>query len=267
MNSEKRIEGLCLKTSPLGEKDRLITILSDQEGISRFAVPGARRPGSKLAAATPLTFLKLQVGGKSALQTVRQLRVLHSFSKLGEHLEILSAAQALSELTMLLVAGHDPLPGMLSTVLIHLERLEELSEEVPINPLKTLARSVQFCIHLLALGGYSLPVQKCCRSGTPLEPPIGEWNWRCSLIPDEGFAIGSLPYADIQLNPSELALLQRLLRPNLPNRSNGELMGPKEVWLRLLTVVECWISNHLPKKVHALSMLREILIPLFDEGA
>ena len=261
MNPETHLEGLSLKVGPLGENDRLITVLSDQEGITRFAVPGARRPGSKLAAATPLTFLELQVGGRTGLRRIRHLKVLHNFNKVGNQLETLAAAQAIAELSLLLVAGDDPIPGMLSTVLIHLERLEENPNELLIdNSIKTLAKSIQSFVHLLALGGYGLPIQKCCRSGLPLEPPIGQWDWRCSLIPEEGFAIGALPSAEIQLNPSELALLQRLLRPSLPTRQDGELMGPKEVWLRLLTVMECWISNHLPRKVRALSMLREALI-------
>ena len=178
----------------------------------------------------------------------------------GEILETLAAGQALAELCLLLVANSDPLPGMLSTVLIHLERLEEKGMKGELNPVITLAKSVQSCVHLLALGGYGLPIQRCCQSHLPLDPPIGEWDWRCSLIPEEGFAIGAIPNAEIQLNPSELALLQRLLQPNLPIRSDGELMGPKEVWMRLLTVVEYWINNHLPKNLCALKMLRESLL-------
>ena len=53
-SGECRLEGLCIKASPLGENDRLITILNDEQGIVRLAVPGARRPKSSLAAATPL---------------------------------------------------------------------------------------------------------------------------------------------------------------------------------------------------------------------
>ena len=54
-SGECRLEGLCIKASPLGENDRLITILTDVQGIIRLAAPGARRPKSSLAAATPLT--------------------------------------------------------------------------------------------------------------------------------------------------------------------------------------------------------------------
>ncbi len=256
MSLERCIQGLALKTSPLGENDRLLTILSEEEGITKLAVPGARSPRSKLAAAAPLTLLKLQIGGRSKLLKVRHLKVIRSYSKVGERLETLAAAQSLTELSLLLVAGNDPLPGILNTVLIHLGRLEKPDKNGQISSVITLAKTVQSFVHLLALGGYGLPIQKCCQSGLPLDPPIGQWEWRCSLIPDEGFAIGSLPNAEIKLNPSELALLQRLLGPTLPIRKDGELMGPEEVWIRLLAVVECWIENHLSKNIRSLQMLR-----------
>ena len=78
------------------------------------------------------------------------------------------------------------------------------------------------------------PWPDCARSGAALEPPLGNWDWRCSLLPGEGFVIGAIAGARVVLNASELALLQRLLRPALPRRRDGELMGPVPVWLRLL---------------------------------
>ncbi len=262
MTSERRIQGLSLKVGPLGEYDRLLTILSDEEGICRFAVPGARRPKSKLAASVPLTLLDLQVGGKSNLKKVRQLQVIHNYSKVGEHLETLAAAQFLAEICMLLAARNTPQPGILSTMLIHLERLETAKLNFNEDSTVVLAKSIQACVHLLAIGGYGLPVQTCCRSGIPLNPPLGNWEWKCSLLPEEGFAIGSIKAAKIHLNPSELALLQRLFRPHLPKRQNGKLMGPKEVWLRLLLVLEYWMDQHLSKKIHTIKILREINLNL-----
>ncbi len=259
MIATRRIEGLVLKVGPLGERDRLLTLLSEEDGITRVAVPGARNPKSTLAAASALTYLKLDLGGKSGLQRVRQLKVLHSYSSVGQQLETLAAAQAISELALMMVGNNDPQPRMLETVLIHLKRLENLAKEKPLNQQIALARCIQSCVHLLALGGYGLPVQECCRTGVRLNPPLGQWDWRCSLLPDEGFAIGSIPCSKIELNPSELALLQRLFYPDLPKDKSGEILGPKEVWLRLLTVVECWISNHLRKKSSSLAMLRESL--------
>jgi DNA repair protein RecO (recombination protein O) len=186
---------------------------------------------------------------------VRQLRVLHSFSRLGKRLETLSAAQALCDLCLQLTAD-DPVHGLLSTVLLHLERLEEHADDADL----VLAGTVQGSIHLLTLGGYGLPMQSCCLSGAPLDAPLGQWDWRCSLLPEDGFAIDSQPGSAIELNPSELALLQRLVRADLPRRQDGELMGPQRVWLRLLRVVELWVRTHLAHRSRALAMLRETLI-------
>lgn len=260
MSYEKIVQGLSLKVGPLGENDRLLTLLSDEIGLTRIAVPGARRPNSSLSGATTLSLLQLHIVGRSNLKRVRQLKIIRSFNNVGKSLETLAASQALAELTQMLVPVNEPIPNLMTTVLVHLETLEQLAKQNKSNPLWALATAIQACMHLLALGGYGLPIQKCCYTGHPLNPPIGNWDWRCSLIPEEGFAIGSVNTSTIQLNPSELALLQRLIGAHLPICANGELMGPKRVWLTLLKIIEIWIETHLPKKITSLSMLREIFL-------
>jgi DNA repair protein RecO (recombination protein O) len=252
---EQSVEGLALSSKPLGENDRLLTLLTDQEGLLRLAVPGARRPKSSLAGAVPLAHLRLQVGGGSGLQRVRQLKTLHNYSQLGQRLETLSAAQALAELGLALVPTGTPVPGILGDVLMQLGRLEELVRGHGPN-LEALAIAVQGSIHLLALGGYALPMAQCSRTGEALDPPIGNWEWRCSLVPSEGLAIGAIAGARVVLNASELALLQRLLRPALPRKRDGELMGPEAVWLHLLDLVESWCSEHVGRRPRAFKLLR-----------
>ena len=259
MSSTQRVKGLSLKIGPLGENDRLLTLLSDENGISRVAIPGARKPKSRLGATSPFNFLDLHIVGKRNLKRVTQIKILKSYGNLGKHLETLSAAQAISELIMIMVGNEDPQKDLLKLVLIHLNRLDNLNK-TEFDSLQALAISVQSCIHLLALGGYCLPLQNCCHSGSKLIPPIGEWNWRCSFIPEEGFAIGESPNAIISLNPSELALLQRLLQEKLPFHSNGKLLGPKNVWLKLLKIVEVWIEINLQRRITSLQMMREVLV-------
>jgi DNA repair protein RecO (recombination protein O) len=138
---------------------------------------------------------------------------------------------------------------------MQLGRLDALVRERGCD-LEALAIAVQGSVHLLALGGYALPLGCCSRSGEPLDPPLGDWDWRCSLVPSEGLVIGGVPGARVVLNASELALLQRLLRPNLPRRRDGELMGPLPVWLHLLELVEHWCQEHLSRKPRAFRLLR-----------
>ncbi len=260
MSKTRTIRGLPLKIGPLGEYDRLLTLLSNEEGLTRLSVPGARRPKSNLSAALPLNFLEVQISGRHGLQRISQLKIVRSFNQLGQKLETLSAAQTISELSLRLVSLNDPIPGFLHTILIHFDRLEKKCITYKESPLIAVATCVQASIHLLALGGYGLPIQKCCKTDAPLDPPIGNWDWRCSLIPEEGFAIGPKTNATIELNPSELALLQRLLRPELPIKQNGELMGPKEVWIKLLDVVDYWTKTHLSRSLYSLKMLKDPLI-------
>lgn len=256
MSADQRLEALVLRSSPLGESDRLLTLLSASEGLTRLAAPGARKPKSSLAAAVPLAVLSLQVGGRSGLRRVRQLRVLRNFSALAERLETLAAAQGLAELTLQLVPSDAPVEGVLDDLLLQLNRLEAVVKERQLN-LEALAIAVQGSVQLLALGGYALPLASCARSGEPLEPPLGNWEWRCSLLPNEGLVIGAVAGAQLVLNASELALLQRLLRPALPRRRDGELMGPEPVWLRLLQLVEIWSREHLGRSARSWRLLRQ----------
>lgn len=263
---EQTLEGLALNCRPLGETDRLLTLLSEEDGLVRLAVPGAQRPRSSLAAAGPLTHLHLQVGGRSGLRRVRQLRVIHSYGRLGERLESLAAAQALAELCLRMVPAGAPTPGVLADLLMHLGRLEGLVDG-RIERREMLAVAIQGTVHLLALAGFALPLQRCARSGEALLPPIGCWEWRCSLLPGEGLAIGRVPGARVMLNPSELALLQRLPRPALPRRHNGELMGPEGVWLQLLDLLELWCVEHLGLAPRAFRLLRSGFEPMVEAGS
>jgi len=252
---DQTVEGLVLSSRPLGEHDRLLKVLSDSEGLLRLAAPGARRPRSSLAAAQPLAHLRLQIGGGKGLRRLRQLQVLHHYGTLGQRLETLAAAQALAELALGLVPAASPAQAHLGDLLVQLTRLEQLvAGDGP--ALEALAVMVQGAIHQLALGGYALPLQHCARSGALLEPPIGDWSWRCSLVPAEGLVIGQAAAAVVLLNASELALLQRLPRPQLPRRRDGELMGPQAVWLKLLRLLEWWCSEHLSRRLRALTLLR-----------
>jgi len=193
---------------------------------------------------------------------VRQLRVLRNFSALAERLETLSAAQGLAELALQLVPTDQAVEGVLDDLLLQLGRLELVVKERQ-GALEALAIAVQGAVHLLALGGYALPLASCARSGEPLDPPIGNWEWRCSLLPAEGFVIGPVVGAQLVLNASELALLQRLLRPALPRRRDGELMGPEPVWLRLLQLQELWSREHLGRSARSWRLLRQC----FGDGA
>ena len=175
---------------------------------------------------------------------------------MGKNIECLAAAQAITELTFLLVGNNDKQKDYLSSVLIHLDRIYEYNLESE-EDFKMLSMSIQSLIHLLAIGGINIPVNFCCKTGEPIIPPLGNWDWQCSYLPNEGFSIVEDVESVLKVNASEIALLQRLLFAELPIKSNGELLGPKKVWLKILSIIENWISAQLEKELSSLKMLRE----------
>ena len=78
MSLTQRVKGLSLKVGPLGENDRLLTLLSEENGISRLAIPGARKPKSRLGATSPINFLDLHIVGRKNLKRVTQIKIIKS---------------------------------------------------------------------------------------------------------------------------------------------------------------------------------------------
>jgi hypothetical protein len=163
-----------------------------------------------------------------------------------------SVAEALGAEKLIMLTD---VPGLLADLLLQLVRLETVVRERQ-ERAEALAIAVQGSVHLLALGGLALPLQSCARSGEALQPPVGHWDWRCSLLPQEGLVIGAIPGARLVLNASELALLQRLPRAGTPRRRDGDLLGPERVWLHLLELIEVWWGDHLSRRPRAFRLLR-----------
>ncbi len=250
---------LSLKASALGERDRLLTVITPEEGITRLVAPGARRPSSTLVGAAPLRELRLLVSrGRGSLGRVTQLQVRQTFAGLGRCLESLTAAQLLAELTLLLAPQGEPAPTTVELLRLHWQRLDQLAPgEQTLR--ETVAVAIQGSMHLLTNGGFALPTGWCCGDYSPLVPPLGQWQWRCSFFPAEGFRRGRQPGAAMVLNASELALLQRLQRPALPRRQvDGDLMGPLPVWQRLLRLLRFWIGQHLQRQPRSLAFLEQL---------
>ncbi|KKZ12320.1 MAG: hypothetical protein TE42_04875 [Candidatus Synechococcus spongiarum SP3] len=250
---------LSLKASALGERDRLLTVITPEEGVIRLVVPGARRPGSRLAGAAPLRELRLLVaGGPSSLGRVTQLEVRQTFAGLGRCLESLAAAQLLAELTLLLVQQGDPAPTTVALLRLHWQRLDQLVPEAQVLR-ETVAVAVQGSMHLLTSGGLALPTGWCCSDHSSLVPPLGNRDWRCSFFPAQGFCKGRQPGAAMMLNASEVALLQRLQHPDLPRRrADGDLMGPLPVWQRLLQLLRLWMGQHVQRQPRSLGFLEQL---------
>ncbi|NJN85721.1 MAG: DNA repair protein RecO [Leptolyngbyaceae cyanobacterium SL_7_1] len=260
MSATYKATGINLKASPLGEYDRLLTILTKEFGLVRAVAPGSRKHQSSLRGRSGLFVINqlLIVKGRS-LDKIIQAESLESFTGLGQDLGKLTAAQYLAELTLFQALSEQPQNELYSLLQEHLSRIEQLPREA------TLACLTQGIFHLLALAGLAPQVHHCCLTNQSLTPasetgrvgfnsklggvvlrlqksfsaadqtaasPLGskvEQNLASSarsgaIAPA---ARGHFPTSTDQstpLNAVELALLQQLSKPEIV-RSDGSLLS------------------------------------------
>ena len=92
-------QAIVLRSSPLGEADRLLTIFTPELGKLRATARGARRPTSKLGGhLDPLTRSALTIARGKTLDTITSADTLESFLLLKSDLERLTQGLYLAEL-------------------------------------------------------------------------------------------------------------------------------------------------------------------------
>lgn len=173
MSGSYKATGINLKAMPMGESDRLLTVLTREYGLIRAVAPGARKHQSSLRGRSDLFVVNelLIVKGKS-LDKIVQAESLESYPGLGQDLGKLTASQYLAELALYQALSDQSQTELFSLLNEHLRRLEQLPKTA------TLASLNQAIFHLLAQAGVAPQVQACCLTQQPLIPNFVDSNWR-----------------------------------------------------------------------------------------
>lgn len=181
MGQTYKATGINLKAVPLGETDRLLTILTADYGLIRAVAPGSRKHLSRLGGRSDLFVVNdcLIVKGKS-LDKLVQAETVRTFAGLSQHLGRLTASQYLAELVLFQALSDTPQPDLFVLLLEHLERLETSPESA------ILACLSHGIYHLLALAGVAPAVQSCCATQTTIIPNLSSPDWQVGFSPVAG---------------------------------------------------------------------------------
>lgn len=194
MSRSYKATGINLKAIPLGETDRLLTILTREQGLVRAVAPGARKHKSRLGGRSAQFVINelLVIQGKQ-LDKVVQAETVQSFPGLATDLAKLTASQYLAELVLAQALSAQPQEALFTLFVEHLERLAQT------QPAGVLPGLCQGIFHLLALAGVAPTVHRCCVSQTPVVPDLAQVNWRAGfsaiaggvVSPDQLAALGT----------------------------------------------------------------------------
>lgn len=237
-----KTEALVLHSRPLGEADRLITMLSWEQGKLAAVARGARKIKSKLAAGVDLfTYGDYQFYRGRGLAVITGAAVKEHFTRFREQPELYPYALFLAELAGRLAAESEPCPHACGLLL---EAWRLLAAEQALDR-ELFCRAYE--LRLLDLSGYRPYFHACLGCGTATAVVFS---------PRQGGLLcrACAPADGIVLDPATVALARRLLEA--PLRQVKLLRPQARQKAELATVTASFMRFHLDiAALHSLRLL------------
>jgi DNA repair protein RecO (recombination protein O) len=187
MNGTYKTVGINLKGMPMGESDRLLTVLTREHGLIRVVAPGSRKHESSLRGRSGLFVVnQLLIARGRTLDKIIQAEGVESFTGLSQDLRKLTAGQYLAELALCQALSNQPQDELFTQLSDSLRRIEQLPASAALPCL------VQSTYQLLKLAGVAPQVHDCCITQRPIVPPdeagpeAGDGEWRAGFYAAAG---------------------------------------------------------------------------------
>lgn len=154
-------EGLILKSFGLSEADKIVVLLTQNQGLVRGVAKGAKRLKSKFGGALePFSIVQVEYFQKEEreLVSIRQIELVKSFFESAGNIQFLQKFAYLAELLIEFAPPHDPNENLYRMAKVCLETASEFPES-----LDNIA--LYFELWILRLGGYLPNWHRCdeCR--------------------------------------------------------------------------------------------------------
>lgn len=152
-------DGIILKEQNIGEKDKLVTVLTRHNGLVRAFVRGAKSFKNRKNSATGvLCFSKLSLYKTKESYIIDEAEPIESFFGLRDDLEKLSLAQYFSELVISLVQEEEPAEEYLRLILNSLHFLAK--NKMPNEQVKAITE-----LRIMCIAGFMPNLIACERCG------------------------------------------------------------------------------------------------------
>jgi DNA repair protein RecO (recombination protein O) len=279
--------GINLKSMPLGERDRLLTVLTRDYGLIQAVAPGSRQHKSQLAGRSALFVInELSMSKGKTLDRITQAETIASYPGLSRNLGTLTASQYLTELVLAQALSDQSQAELFDLLVEHLSRLEQLSATAVLSDV--LARLNHGIFHLLTSAGLAPQVRECCLTQRAIVPDITNPNWRVGFRIESGGAIDPLsdpiqtsagsPHMAretggnyridrsptlplLYLNATELTLLQQLTLPELPSLPETLVRSPtiEQAWVAIERILRQYAQYHFGRSIRSATLMDRYL--------
>ncbi len=200
-----KVNAIVLRRNDLGETDRILRLLTRENGRVDAVAKGARRGASKLSGATePFTLSRMLLATGKSLDIVSQCEIRESFPALRGDLGCLSRATYLCELAERFIAEREPNQEVFDLLLSALYLLRRVQSGVGLD---VIVHS--FELRLLSERGYHPALGHCVKCMQPIK------GARLAFSPAMGGMLCSMDRFEaedsIAIGPDSLNLMLQLM--------------------------------------------------------
>ncbi|MFN9614639.1 MAG: DNA repair protein RecO [Dolichospermum sp.] len=185
MSKTYKATGINLKTQPLGESDKIVTILTQEFGLIRAVATGARKQNSSLGGKMGMFVInELLISPGKNLDIIIEAQTIKNYPGLSKNLGKLAASQYLAEIVLCQSLSEQPQIEIYELFNKYIQRIED----IPRTETKcVIAFLVQGVFQLLDLAGLRPQVEFCCLTQRFLTPDWKNPHWQVGFsIPSGG---------------------------------------------------------------------------------
>lgn len=287
MNTQRNYttDALVLRNRQLGEKDRIVSLLSREHGKIPTVAKGARRPGSRLAAPSQqFTFAQFALAKGRNFDIITQVAIHDTFYALHTNIIATACASCATELLERALSERHPEPALFDLL------METLRSLVAGDNGEVTLR--WFELRAAALLGYQPELSACVRCGRedgqgrkidrgsqrPLQGDLFQSQGsRSSIINPQSsirffsFNFGgvlceqcrSFDLAAIRIGAGTLETLKALINSSPEQRSRLRIAD----FMRgeLARLVDGWLEHRLELRLKSRELLSEVLRPMVKD--
>ena len=286
MSKTYKATGINLKAQPLGESDKIVTILTQEFGLIRAVATGARKQNSSLGGRMGMFVVnELLISQGRNLDRITQAETIKTYPGLSKDLGKLAASQYLAEIVLCQALSEQPQIEIYELFNKHLQRLED----IPKTEIKCIvAYLAQGVFQLLNLAGLTPQVESCCLTQRLLTPDWTNPQWQVGFsIPSGGiicldawkslrkeieqgkengeiaqtcasnpsyetvFHQQELPIISRRLNGKQLVMLQHLSETEIIQIDAASDSG----WLAVEQILRQYIQYHLGQPIRSATLI------------
>ena len=234
-------QGIVLRSTKLGEADKILTIQTQGSGKVRAVAKGVRRTSSKFGARLePLTHVSLLLYRGRNLDTVTQAEIVAPFRAIRRNFALIAAGETMLEAVDKVAEEHERNVRLFLLLLSGLRALEGGPADPP-------AVAESFLLKLLSLSGFHPSLSGCALCGRP-----GPHDWFAA-------GLGGVVCADDVTNEAgrvawpAVAWLDALARVDLPGA--GDMTPEIVVRREARAMLYGFTEYHLERRMRSLALL------------